>query len=138
MDRRIGKHHARSVAEDAVPLFEERRARRHAGESFMVAQDGGAISIARHERHRQKDVEQPRRPHHQRPVVRIGIGAKRLVPWVEINLLGFAHAAPWPPRPLRDAADIVAWPATMRYACGSVGGETSRAYDKPRPLADAY
>jgi len=99
MDRRIREHHARRVAENADALFEEPRARRHARKMFMVVQHGGAIGVARYQRHRQKDVEQPRRARHQRLVIRVGIGAKRLIPRVEIDLLGFAHAAAQPPRP---------------------------------------
>ena len=93
MYRRIGKNHAWRVTEHADALLEERRTRRHAREMLMVAQYGSAIGIPGHQRHWQENLEQPWRPAHKWLVVRIRIGAERLVPRVEIDLLGLAHAA---------------------------------------------
>src|SRR5208282_3931514 len=60
----------------------------HAREMRVVAQYGGDVSVARDHYGGPEQIENSRRTRHQRLVMRIGIGAERGIPGVEVNAFG--------------------------------------------------
>ena len=85
MDRGIGKDDARRAAEYRQSHFQKRRPRRHARKTLRITQDRERVRVARHQRHRNEQVHQMGRAAVKRLVMRVRVGAVRLVPRIEID-----------------------------------------------------